>query len=131
MFHVIFLSPHSDPEAQMGELDSGGQCIYEHQLALALSGQPEFKVTTFCRQTFHRPDESTINNSYRIVRIHCGEPKPIRKEEIEKELEEFVTKVSTYLQELPDSDNLILHGHYWDGGYAALSLKSRWPQKLP
>jgi D-inositol-3-phosphate glycosyltransferase len=131
MFHIIFLSPHSDPQAEMGELDSGGQCIYEHQLALALSEQPEFRVTTFCRQTGKRPDESIVNNSYKIIRIHSGEQKPVRKEELEREMDEFVTKVSTYLTEYERSDTIILHGHYWDGGYAALGLKSRWKYKLP
>lgn len=37
MLHVLFLSPHSDPEAFPGEPDSGGQCVYEYQLAQALS----------------------------------------------------------------------------------------------
>jgi hypothetical protein len=29
----IFLSPHSDPQAELSEPDAGGQCLYEDQLA--------------------------------------------------------------------------------------------------
>lgn len=131
MYHIIFLSPHSDPQASLGEPDSGGQCIYEHELALALSSQPDFKVTTFCRQTFQRPDISDVNNSYRIVRIHCGREPVIPKEIIEGVLDEFVDNVEKYLQSQDQTQTFIVHGHYWDGAYAAMSLKSRWKAKLP
>jgi hypothetical protein len=114
MYHIVFLSPHSDPQAKLGELDSGGQCIYEHQLALALSTLPEFRVTTYCRQTGKRPDESVVNNSYTVRRVHCGEPGVIPKEELERELDEFVDKVEQELQSFNPDDQIILHTHYWD-----------------
>ncbi|MDQ3008515.1 MAG: glycosyltransferase [bacterium] len=131
MIHVIFLSPHSDPEASLGEPDSGGQCIYEHELAQSLSAFPDFKITTYCRQTFRRPDISTINNSYSIKRIKCGPTGIISKETIEGVLSEFSSKVRTDLQESLVSDTIILHGHYWDGGFASLHIKCNSSLKLP
>jgi glycosyltransferase involved in cell wall biosynthesis len=131
MLHVIFLSPHSDPEAELGEPDSGGQCIYEHQLATAISGLPDFKVTTFCRQTMKRPDVSLVNNSYSIIRISCGPDTVVPKEELEPFLPEFSRKVLDQLSLLPSDDVVIAHAHYWDGGYAALYLKTLVPHKLP
>jgi glycosyltransferase involved in cell wall biosynthesis len=131
MLHVIFLSPHCDPEAELGEPDSGGQCIYEHQLATAIAGIPDFKVTTFCRQTFKRPDISSVNNSYSIMRIKCGPEIDIPKEELEPFLPEFSRNVFNQLSLLPAEDVIIAHSHYWDGGYAGLFLKTLVQHKLP
>lgn len=132
MLHVFFISPHSDPEASLGELDSGGQCVYEHQLATSLSKFPDFKITTFCRQTFRRPDLSTINNSYSIQRIHCGKKDIIPKEEIEAVIPEFSRQVLAKAQACTQAgDTVILHAHYWDGGRAALEIKNSAPQKYP
>lgn len=132
MFHIVFLSPHSDPQAFLGEQDSGGQCIYEHQLAQALSGLPDFKVTIFCRQNYHREAESVINHSCKIIRIECGPKKFIAKEEIEQYLPEFCKKVNTFLKsQKSDQEKIILHGHYWDGGFACLYFKTLQKEKIP
>lgn len=131
MHHIIFLSPHSDPEASLGELDSGGQCVYEHELALALSQEPDFKVTIFCRQNFVRPDESVLNPSCKIIRVPCGVHSQIRKEDIEAVLPEFTSRVVEILSKDNADDTMIIHGHYWDGGYVSLGLKNRWNCKLP
>ena len=120
--HIVFLSPHSDPQANLGEPDSGGQCVYESELAQSLSEIEGLKVTTFCRQTGQRPDHSVINDNYQIHRIHCGEPGFIPKEDIEKVLPEFTSGV---VQKLGDKKPDIFHGHYWDGGKAMLHLKTK------
>lgn len=130
MFHIVHISPHSDPQANLGEPDSGGQCIYEYELGLALSNIPDFQVTTFCRQTGQRPDESIINPAYTIKRISCGPDGFIPKEQIEQYIPEFVTKVEGELTKQP-AENRIVHAHYWDGACSALSLKARSKQKLP
>ncbi len=131
MLHVVFLSPHCDPQAELGEPDSGGQCVYEHQLATAISGLPDFKVTTFCRQTFKRPDVSVVNNSYSVIRLTCGPDKVLPKEELEPYLPEFSQKVKHQLSLLPSDEAVIAHAHYWDGGYASLHLKTLVKHKLP
>lgn len=132
MINVIFLSPHCDPQAELGEPDSGGQCIYEHELALALSALPDFKVTVFCRQNFQRSDETSVNNSYLIKRIECGGVKGrIPKETLEAILPEFSNRVYEYLQQNVPLETTILHAHYWDGAYAALHLKALTTTKLP
>lgn len=125
---VVFLSPHSDPEADLGEQDAGGQCVYENQLAQALSRMPDVAVTTYCRQTNRRPDVSVVNDRYRIKRISCGPKGFVRKEALEEHLFEFSQNVA---KELSGSSQVVLHGHYWDGGKASLQVKhlgeDQWP----
>jgi len=131
MLHLLFISPHSDPQADLREPDSGGQCIYEHELALALSHLPDFKITTFCRQNRQRPLLTLVNTSYSIVRIPCGGSEFIPKEEIERVLPEFVLKIKDFLGTPAADEVRIIHAHYWDGGYAALRLKWLTQTKLP
>lgn len=132
MLHIAFLSPHSDPEAFLGEQDSGGQCVYEYQLAQALSALPDFKVSIFCRQNYHREAKSYINQSCKIIRVECGPKKFIAKEEIEQYLPEFCEKVNEILTPKQSSnETVILHGHYWDGGYSCLYMKTLQNNKIP
>lgn len=126
---VVFTSPHSDPEANLGEPDSGGQCVYEHQLAQELAKQ-NINVLTFCRQTGKRPNISKVSKNYSIYRIITKEPIFIPKEIIESELVEFTKKTMQILNKKIKNEKVVLHGHYWDGGKLALMLKYNylnWP----
>lgn len=128
MLDVFLLSPHSDPQAELGEPDAGGQCLYEDQLAQALSFFDDVNITTFCRFTGERPELSVINDQYKIIRIKSGPDTFVPKEEIEPLLPEFIKKVSDHLTQQENKDSIkIAHGHYWDGAKAVLMLK----QKLP
>jgi glycosyltransferase involved in cell wall biosynthesis len=123
---IVFLSPHSDPEARLGEPDAGGQCLYEHQLAKALSTLPGIEVTTYCRLASKRPQTSQVTDQYRIRRITCERNQYIPKEKIERTIHHFSKKIA---QELKGTTQpLIFHGHYWDGGKTSLFLKSQFPQ---
>lgn len=129
MLNIIFLSPHSDPEAALGEVDSGGQCIYEFQLAkhLAMEGA---KVTIYCRKKFNYPDRSLILQNFVIKRIRCGDDEFIPKEKLGPFLEEFALGVFQDLVESRESPDVI-HGHYWDGGRAMLHLNHLFPHSIP
>jgi len=126
---VIFLSPHSDPHADLGEPDSGGQCVYEDQLARALANIG-WDVTTFCRQVGKRPDLTQVNEHYNIQRISCGPEGFIPKEEIGQYLPEFIENLQSLLPR-EEIEKSIVHGHYWDGGEAALLLAAHSDAKIP
>ncbi len=128
MFNVIFLSPHSDPEAKTGEVDSGGQCIYEYELAKTLASLEKANVTVYTRKKFDHPDTSIVSERFTIKRISCGGTGFIRKEDLAPYLEEFATKVVDDLKGvIPDA----IHGHYWDGGKAAVLVNSKLPVDVP
>ncbi len=123
---IVFLSPHCDPHATLGEPDAGGQCVYEDQLAKTLSNFSNTKVTVICRQTNNRPLLEQVNKNYSIVRIHCNNGDFIPKEKIEEILTEFSKKAYKEVQRY--SERLIFHGHYWDGAKALLYLKRFYPE---
>lgn len=128
---IINLSPHSDPLADLGEPDAGGQCVYEHQLAVALSSHGH-TVFTFCRDTGQRPKLSVINKNYFIFRITAGPKKFIPKEELEPTMGEFVMQVEQYLNALePNKNEVVIHAHYWDGARAGLQLASSSTYAIP
>lgn len=126
--NIIHLSPHCDPEADLGEQDAGGQCVYEHQLSHTLSQYGNHDVTVYCRDTNKRAAFSRINRNYRIVRIPCGKPGFIAKEDLEPVLGEFARRVA---KDSFFTTHAIVHAHYWDGGKAALLLKSLLSEDMP
>jgi glycosyltransferase involved in cell wall biosynthesis len=119
MFHIVFLSPHSDPEARLGEVDAGGQCIYEFELAKNLSQIPDTKVTIYCRKKFGHQDVSVVSDTFSIKRIECGGEEFIPKEQLYPYIDEFAIAAAQDLRQDPPN---ILHGHYWDGAKASLLI---------
>ncbi len=128
MFHIVFLSPHSDPEARLGEVDSGGQCVYELQLGKYLSLIEGVHVTIYCRKKFDYPYISHVNERFAIKRIVCGGEDFIPKEELAPVLDEFAEKVAEDLKRNPPH---VVCGHYWDGGAASLYLYKYLSHEFP
>ncbi len=128
MFHIVFLSPHSDPEARLGEVDSGGQCVYELQLAKHLSMIEGVQVTVYCRKKFDYPYISHVNENFLIKRIVCGGEEFIPKEELAPVIDEFAQKVA---EDLKRNKAHVICGHYWDGGSASLHLFRYLSEEIP
>lgn len=128
MKEIIFLSPHCDPQANLAEVDSGGQCVYELDLAANLSKMPDVKVTVYCRKSSLRPEISHVSKRFVIKRIKCGGENFIPKENIEPYLNEFINNVAN---DLKNTHIDIAHGHYWDGGKASILLKKHLNYNFP
>lgn len=125
---ILFLSPHCDPEAKLGEPDAGGQCVYEHELARALSQLPETSIITFCRKNQPDKTDSLVSDTYVIRRIVVAGENFIPKENIEATLPGFVHQVR---QLFDPNQPTVIHAHYWDGGKSALHLKATLQQTMP
>jgi D-inositol-3-phosphate glycosyltransferase len=123
---IVFLSPHSDPLANLGEPDAGGQCVYENELAIALA-QNGIEVKTFCRQRNEHEIVTQVVPGYTVYRIRAGGMGFVPKENIERTLPEFTSKVHQILSALEPDPETILHAHYWDGVASALIYKSHYP----
>ena len=115
---------------QLGhDADTGGQIKYVVELCNALSQSEHVqRVELFTRlihdkavsEDYARPLDA-INDKFSIVRIQCGGKKYIRKELLWPHLDEYIDKTIKYIKRqnaMPD----IVHGHYPDGGYVAMSL---------
>jgi sucrose-phosphate synthase len=111
------------------DADTGGQVKYVVELCThlaQLSGVDRVRLFT------RRINDKTVSADYAekfepvtdkfaIVRIPCGGRKYIRKELLWPHMDEFVDETIKYIKgenDIPD----IVHGHYPDGGYAAMQL---------
>lgn len=124
--HICFVSPHSDPLGRIGDPDTGGQCIYERELARALADlSPDVTVDVYTRWYEPKARFDSISERASVIRIPCGGNVFLRKEDLGPFIPEFVAGVEAYAQEHQRTYDII-HGHYWDGGAAALALVETW-----
>ncbi len=120
---VAFINPHgyvSYPPV-LGETDTGGQTLYEFQLAKALS-KKGIKVDIITRQFNNQKTEERVIENVQIVRIPCASNEFIAKERLFEHMPEFVENFESYIKKTKKKYSL-LHSHYWDAGYAGMLLK--------
>jgi sucrose-phosphate synthase len=111
------------------DADTGGQIKYVVELAEALSRNEKVdQVDLFTRliadkqvsEDYSRPVEQ-ISDKCRIIRMQCGGKKYMRKELLWPHLDEYIDKTIQFIKRegrRPD----IVHGHYADAGYVAITL---------
>ena len=120
---IAFVSPHSDPLAEPGEPDSGGQCVYEQKLAATLADLGH-EVAAYTRRWGDKAAQRTIADGARVLRIEAGAGAFVRKEDMAPVLPAFVDTM--WRRDGPWLDGAaVFHGHYWDGGAAALMASLR------
>lgn len=121
---TAFVSPHSDPFAEPGEPDSGGQCVYEHRLAEALATLGDDAVRVYTRRWGGKEPFRAIAGETGVLRIDAGGEEFVRKEDMAPVLAPFIEEM--WHRDGPWLDGAALfHGHYWDGGAAALMASLR------
>lgn len=125
---IGFMCPHSDPLARTGEPDSGGQCVYEAKVAAALAGQGH-EVRCYTRHYGDKMKTEMIADNAGVYRIRMGPGGFLRKEDMGPHLCEFSHHAgvadAAWLQTAD-----VLHGHYWDGGVAALAVSLAYGRPL-
>lgn len=115
---IAFFCPHSDPLAATGEPDAGGQCLYEAQVAAQLAAQGH-ELRAFTRHWGDKRAQEVIAAGAEVIRITMGPEGFLRKEDLGPHLPAFTTEVlKGHTNWLAEAD--VFHGHYWDGGAAAL-----------
>jgi D-inositol-3-phosphate glycosyltransferase len=116
---IAFFCPHSDPLAQPGEPDAGGQCVYEARIAAALAAAGH-EVRCFTRRWGGKAPQAPISEGAHVYRYGMGPEGFLRKEDMGPHLIEFTWQVlESQRGWLEEAD--VFHGHYWDGGVAALA----------
>jgi glycosyltransferase involved in cell wall biosynthesis len=121
---IAFVSPHSDPLAEPGEPDSGGQCVYEKKLAATLAASGGHQVRTYTRRWGEKAAHRDIGDGAGVLRIEAGGGAFVRKEDMAPVLPAFVDRMWQRDGPWLDGD-AVFHGHYWDGGAAALMASLR------
>jgi len=117
---VAMITPHGDPLGRIGEPDIGGQCVYIRELAAQLASFGT-KISIFTRDRGEgKPVRESIVPGAEVIRIPCGPPGFLPKEEIYPYLDEFAAGVSEHMRGAE-----IIHSHFWDGGYVAGLLKPK------
>lgn len=131
--YIILISPHGlirGEDLELGrDADTGGQTKYVVELARALGERPEVgRVDLMTRRVvdahlssdYAQPIEQ-LSKKARIVRIECGEPGYLPKEQLWDTLETFSDNALAYIHEQQQMPHII-HSHYADAGYIGILL---------
>ncbi|HKI60247.1 MAG TPA: HAD-IIB family hydrolase, partial [Mariprofundaceae bacterium] len=133
--YIILISPHGLIRGENLELgrdaDTGGQTKYVLELARALAERPEVERVDLLTRKIVDPNLSSeygepveaISKKANIIRIECGEPGYLPKEQLWDSLETFSDNALAYIHEQPQMPHII-HSHYADAGYIGIQLSN-------
>ncbi len=126
--YILLISVHGlirGHDLELGrDADTGGQTKYVVELARALGEHPGVaQVDLLTRriedaqidEDYSQPIES-LSEKVRIIRIDCGEPVYLPKEQLWDCLDNFSDHVINFIRENPLQPHVI-HSHYADAGY--------------
>lgn len=132
--HVVFLNPQGNFDQHDSHMtehpDFGGQLIYVKEICRALAAM-DVKVDIVTRKIVDPawPEYSKEIGYYegsednlRIVRVPCGGPAFLRKEDLWEHLDEFTDNVLKFYGARPPG---FATAHYGDGGYCGVLLKKK------
>ena len=133
--YIVLISPHGLIRGENLELgrdaDTGGQTQYVVELARALAERSEVgRVDLLTRKVvdpqlspdYGEPFE-VLSDKAQIVRIECGEPGYLPKEQLWDSLEAFADNALAYLNEQAHLPHII-HSHYADAGHVGTQISS-------
>jgi len=133
--YILLISPHGLIRGNHLELgrdaDTGGQTKYVVELARALAERPEVgRVDLLTRKVvdpqvssdYAKPIEMLSDKAH-IVRIECGEPGYLPKEQLWDCLEIFSDNALEYIYEQQQMPSVI-HSHYADAGHIGIQLSN-------
>ncbi|TET17909.1 MAG: hypothetical protein E3J78_07040, partial [Candidatus Cloacimonadota bacterium] len=122
---ICMVSTHGyfDPIPQLGRTDTGGQVVFVLELskAMAAHGITVDIVTRWFDESKRQIDPVHDCLKTRIIRIHSGDWKFIRKEDIYEILPELEKNLIAFINESSLEYDLF-HGHYVDGGIVAVDV---------
>lgn len=119
---IAMISTHGYVAATppLGAADTGGQVVYVLELSKKLA-QLGYEVDIWTRRFENQPRIDVINEHVRIIRVPCGGPVFIRKEDLWEFLPEWI-KAAQRLIERAELKYEFINSHYWDAGIAGQCL---------
>jgi sucrose-phosphate synthase len=131
--YLLLISVHGLIRGQQPELgrdaDTGGQVKYVLELAAALAARPDVGrvdlVTRLIDDPAAGPDyavaEEPLAPGARLIRIPCGPPDYLPKEQLWDHFDGFADNLLEWLRTQPRRPDVI-HSHYADAGYVGALL---------
>lgn len=121
---IAMISTHGYVAAvpPLGAADTGGQVVYVLELSKKLA-QLGYEVDIWTRRFEGQPAIDLVNDRVRVIRIPCGGPKFVRKEDLWQELPEWADAALEVIERC-DLKYEFINSHYWDAGMAGQFLSS-------
>jgi len=125
---IAMFSIHSDPLAQLGSQESGGQNIYVRYLAEELE-KFGWDVDVFTRwDSRHKKQIAYITKHSRVIRLKGGPVDHIPKTELIELLPEIFNNFLVFTNF--ENPYELFHGHYWDGGQMAVFAHTKFQKPM-
>lgn len=131
--YLVLISIHGLVRGHNMELgrdaDTGGQIRYVIELTRALAAQPEVErvdLLTRCvadprvDPDYSQPEEMLAPGA-RIIRLHCGPRRYLRKESLWPHLDAFVDNALQHVRRVGRTPDAV-HSHYADAGYVGAKM---------
>jgi D-inositol-3-phosphate glycosyltransferase len=119
---IALISDHSDPAAETGKEETGGQNVYVRQVGEALA-KLGWQVDMFTRKS--NPEDATIvqHSPYcRTIRLTAGPQQFIHRNDLFQYMPEFVAAFQKF-QSKEGTNYPLIHTNYWMSAWVALQLK--------
>lgn len=104
----------------LGAPDTGGQVVFVLELSKQLA-RLGYKVDIWTRRFEGQPETEVVDDNVTILRVPCGSQDFIPKEQLYKNIPEWVENALRYIKKQGLSYYFI-NSHYWDAGLAGQSL---------
>ncbi len=125
---VAAFSIHSDPLADLGSQEAGGQNIYIKYLVEELE-KFGWKTDVFTRwDSPHKKQIANITKHSRVIRIKDGPLRYIPKTELFSFLPNIYNGFLSFIG--PKNPYSLFHGHYWEGGWMAQRASKEFSKPL-
>jgi mannosylfructose-phosphate synthase len=106
----------------LGAPDTGGQVVFVIELSKQLA-RLGYKVDIWTRRFDNQPETEVVDDNVTILRVPCGSKEFIPKEQLYKNIPEWVENALRLIKKQSLSYYFI-NSHYWDAGLAGQSLSN-------
>ncbi|MFA5927016.1 MAG: glycosyltransferase [Patescibacteria group bacterium] len=121
---ILLISDHSDPLAEIGSKEAGGQNIYVYYLARYL-GRLGIFVDIFTRwDRLNKIEVAKVNHHIRVIRVKAGPRRYVPKEEFISLLPEFTANILRRIEQEETQYDLV-HSNYWLSGLVGMEISKR------
>ena len=122
---IAMISTHGYVAATppLGAADTGGQVVYVIELSKKLA-QLGYEVDIWTRRFEDQSELECVNERVRVIRMPCGGPGFIRKEDLVEHLPEWNRHAARFIARHALKYKFV-NSHYWDAGVAGQVLAEK------